>query len=636
MNRWLGWMIAGAALLAGCSVPDLEALGPFTCEDSSACAPGFTCAAGRCVRPGEVPVGPGPGNVDGGADGGGVQPGGEDGGGTQPGGTDGGTDGGTQPADTTPPTLEVFVPTLPSTPGASGSTSYAELGSDGKALPAAWLRDQEVSVELRTDTSLPLSFRVTGTDNVAVTMPVTPFTSGCSAPQCARAAVRMWQPRLDAMRGALSYEITARDEAGNTTTRTGTFPVTRWKWSYTVFAASNLDNSIEATPGIGELGTVYFGTYYTDLMALAPDGKALWPSFLRGEGAPVVGMLEDGREIIFVRNYWQEDSGNRGHMLYAYDPATRALLGSCPSTQVNELWIDSYALTSLGKFNSGVVAPAHSQPLASLLLLRGGASSSSPCQRLSTSFWPSSRGNAVVRGDALFYSDGNNNITSVTPGSSSQRSGWPVPPRRGGGFNGLAVLGDQLVMGEGTNKSGELGGISTTSLDSGKDAVLRYAGGSIAMPTVGYGGVGYGVDRQSLRLVRIASLLASASRVIQSPEAGFTALNAPTLGQGGLLYAMRGGELGVLSAADLSTQWKWTPYGYPSGGRAEAPTIDCTRDAKGNIIPGRPGVLYAPIHNKVHAIIVDSAGLDADAPWPKFQHDGRNSGNPDIPILRCP
>ncbi|WP_232293384.1 hypothetical protein [Stigmatella aurantiaca] len=32
------------------------------------------------------------------------------------------------------------------------------------------------------------------------------------------------------------------------------------------------------------------------------------------------------------------------------------------------------------------------------------------------------------------------------------------------------------------------------------------------------------------------------------------------------------------------------------------------------------------------AFIVDSPGMDPSAPWPKDQHDARNTGNPVTPI----
>ena len=41
-----------------------------------------------------------------------------------------------------------------------------------------------------------------------------------------------------------------------------------------------------------------------------------------------------------------------------------------------------------------------------------------------------------------------------------------------------------------------------------------------------------------------------------------------------------------------------------------------------------PGtLLVATQAGTLHGIYVDASGLDATAPWPKYQHDQRNSGN---------
>ena len=65
--------------------------------------------------------------------------------------------------------------------------------------------------------------------------------------------------------------------------------------------------------------------------------------------------------------------------------------------------------------------------------------------------------------------------------------------------------------------------------------------------------------------------------------------------------------------------------------------LDCSRSSDGGVMSGMPGVLYAASQDgKVFAILVDSTGLDPSAPWPKYQHDSRNTGNPGTPITVCP
>ena len=82
----------------------------------------------------------------------------------------------------------------------------------------------------------------------------------------------------------------------------------------------------------------------------------------------------------------------------------------------------------------------------------------------------------------------------------------------------------------------------------------------------------------------------------------------------------------------------------PAGGRVWAgslgsgesflasPTIGCS-PRSGAVL----GVLYLPsVTGSLFAVIVDSPGLDPSAPWPKYQHDVRNTGNPTTPIQSCP
>jgi hypothetical protein len=49
------------------------------------------------------------------------------------------------------------------------------------------------------------------------------------------------------------------------------------------------------------------------------------------------------------------------------------------------------------------------------------------------------------------------------------------------------------------------------------------------------------------------------------------------------------------------------------------------------------GILYVgSVSGSLFAVVVDSAGLEPTSPWPKYQHDVRNTGNPTTPIQSCP
>jgi hypothetical protein len=103
---------------------------------------------------------------------------------------------------------------------------------------------------------------------------------------------------------------------------------------------------------------------------------------------------------------------------------------------------------------------------------------------------------------------------------------------------------------------------------------------------------------------------------------------APVVGDHGLLYtAGVDGRLRVWSQADLSARWSIQLSTSPF---TASPNLAC--GASG----GRPGTLYvASEGGLLHALVVDSHAFDPSSPWPRYQHDARNTGNPATSTL-CP
>jgi len=135
------------------------------------------------------------------------------------------------------------------------------------------------------------------------------------------------------------------------------------------------------------------------------------------------------------------------------------------------------------------------------------------------------------------------------------------------------------------------------------------------------------------------NLLATEPRATATNAGSFPA--APVLGRQGILYTasytgsvVGVGEVSAWNATNLTNVWRLSD----SVGRTNAsPTLDCARNADGTAVSAPHGVLYVPsIDGKLYAFVVDSRGLDPDAPWPKYQHDARNTGNPNTPISSCP
>ncbi|MBE2248246.1 MAG: hypothetical protein IAE78_01775 [Myxococcus sp.] len=123
-------------------------------------------------------------------------------------------------------------------------------------------------------------------------------------------------------------------------------------------------------------------------------------------------------------------------------------------------------------------------------------------------------------------------------------------------------------------------------------------------------------------------------------EGGALGVSAPVLGGNGLAYLVSPttGRLSVVNTATAQVEWTQANAFTPG---AVSPALDVVRDrmlvkqcARG------VGLLYVAARNDaaLTAVVVDSPGLDATSPWPRFHHDNGNTGNPDTPLSSwaCP
>jgi hypothetical protein len=124
-----------------------------------------------------------------------------------------------------------------------------------------------------------------------------------------------------------------------------------------------------------------------------------------------------------------------------------------------------------------------------------------------------------------------------------------------------------------------------------------------------------GVDRQS-------------SQVGSSQTNGLVR-GVPALGDDQSIYAAT--SLGVLEAKRANLTALWSAQSLTQGGFLGSPVLDCAREGS------LQGTVYiASDVGELIAVVVDSRALDSSAPWPKYQHDVRNTGNPTTPIQSCP
>jgi hypothetical protein len=116
---------------------------------------------------------------------------------------------------------------------------------------------------------------------------------------------------------------------------------------------------------------------------------------------------------------------------------------------------------------------------------------------------------------------------------------------------------------------------------------------------------------------------------------------APLVGAAGRLYVVGSdGALRVLSSSTLAEEWRWD-NAFPTTAISQL-NLDINRDVAQPCASGQPGVLYVAASSGaetwLYAVLVDSPGLDRNAPWPRHQHDPANTGNPATPLTpwTCP
>ncbi|WP_375773432.1 PQQ-binding-like beta-propeller repeat protein [Archangium gephyra] len=554
--------------------------------------------------------------------------------------------------DRTAPALAVQVPEAqPATP--KDGFSYAD-----PMAGSAWVRDQTVTVLVESDSADidPASPRVvvrghngdTDVTDLAVRQ-VTP----CTKTYCGEVDVPLWRPGLEAFRGTFQIELAAKDRVGNERSATGSIPVTRWKWAF-----DGASGPILSTPAIGEKGTVYFGTSGTNgkVFALNPEGTPKWEAPLGPvSGSPTVGRAPDGTERIYVG----AAPATSGGVLFSLNGNTGNTISQCPEAGRNLGWGPILSGTTLFDSTLGPGLPATETAMAfshrSAVIILGP--DVNRCGSLG-SFGTMPGSSVLSRGLDVYYSSAyppdppfeQFMITALnfTLGTSSAKEGYSVPePRAPVTSMAFAQTGTEtyLLTAEGESSSNS-GGIQAFDAERGNNATWNYPSSFSGVAPVrnlalGAGNVlffGHEVATGSAPLTAI-DLFATAPR-LSVPNAG-SFPGGPVLGAGGALYTASAtgpaagiGEVSAWGSNNLTLRWKLSD----SVGRAQAtPSLDCARQADGTPAAQSKGVLYVPaLDGRLYALVVDSPGLDKNAPWPKYQRDARNTGNSGTPITNCP
>jgi hypothetical protein len=532
---------------------------------------------------------------------------------------------------------------------AIGNVTVADQQDPARGYATAFRRDEAVTVTVAANESVTsvvltaVGIGPGGAPGQTQSVLLQPAGTCGSSPFCRVGVVNLSTLEMNAFRGTVMFRVEGEDEARNPGSATAGLNVTRWKWAYEGLG------SIAGTPAVGSLGTVYIGTSTTTgagkLVALNPDGSRKWETPIGDvSGSLAVGAFNAGDEHVYAAS--RTTTAQFLSALRGTDGAEKARCTYSSATEVPGALAVGVTQLQLGTAETGV--GIYGGNTARLVGIRPDAPfQNERCIEVSGTsqgtIMASTPGSALVMKDQnIFYAGVGGTVgprmTSydLATFSNAPRPGWPQGT--GSLTRGIALVGDKLYAGSGNNDNPELGSLFSVPTTGGPISPV-YPGNASSRVfnlAIGAGDVAYfgaetatSADLVSLRL----GVSGSPMRV-----AGVDTLRAaPAVGRNDRLYTLNTqGRVSAWVASSLAPLWN-VEMQVDLSAKDTSPTLDCQRDAGGAGVTGAStGALYFAGGTKLYAFIVDSPGLDTNAPWPKYQRDARNTGNPATPVTNCP
>ena len=424
-------------------------------------------------------------------------------------------------------------------------------------------------------------------------------------------------------------------------------PVTRLKWTRLLENGSAPPSGVAVAPD----GTVVVGYSVPNaaplkvaavVEAFRPDGGVIW------KNSTLARAVRSG-PIVRSTTVFTSHAG-QAPVIIQQIVRTKLADGTVGVQCSNDTWgfFGDMAVMSTGSGENAAAVSTNGD-------LIGGGPSALSCSMVScfSSFQQDSEHpTVVIAGDvALVGSDQHDQVfkVGIDGGAFSlPDSIWTTPlnPKSlfvtgavaGGGGQGPAVGGVMAF-----NFTGDLYGTSPSDTSAGSwgAAVLAIVNGS----AWAYQGTFEHISRvrvsPTVSSVQLDSRVASA----QIPAVAFSD-HSPLVGRGGRLFVI--GNDGAVRAFDLATlgeRWRWDG----TLGLSSELNLDINRDAPQPCAAGQPGVLYVVAFSasgwhagtpdtRLYAVLVDSAGLERAAPWPRHQHDPGSTGNSTTSLVpyTCP
>jgi hypothetical protein len=528
----------------------------------------------------------------------------------------------------TPPTITLVPESAPVRPANQTDT-------DGTHR---WKKSEVAAVRLVSNRDLLTAPTSADFNNgSAVSSPAT-CAEACVAPRCYCFAVDLAQlPFTQTAPGTLygtvpvSLNKSLTDKFGNNGAAAPVaIHVTRFKWRQVVAShAAASPTALAITPSGVVIAGASVGATST-LTALEPDGGVAWQKAY-GSEAITAGPMAGETGIYFAVN-----SGGAGVLRkLALDGS-----GGTDRCSIGGLaYSGDLALAMPG-------ANEYPMAVANNATLMGGTKVEGTDCHASSVFWTTldtgDRPTVVVEEGRSYVALSSQppiwrfDTLGATPASQGSRSTITLFPSNlfsvgtnivGGGGGGPTVGGVFSFFDDGA----ALDGGATTNATPGESP-----GGAAAVGPPAAGDsrlrVYYGDSGGSFRQVRVSAdnppIFGSAS------STAATGLNlskrAPIVGAGGHLYSAASGRVYVYDSSPAQ-EWYWDVPNAPTETVGAQINLDKNRDAADPCGSGQPGVLYVVTstgaQTSVYAILVDSKGVEATAPWPRFQHNPGNTGN---------
>jgi hypothetical protein len=537
--------------------------------------------------------------------------------------------------DTTPPALDVELLNPPSYTSDGGFLTTDP--DDGVAIPVI-KKDDVVTVRVTSadpdiaGSTLAIAVTVGVDAGVELWDAGTSTTCG-AATLCADFNLVVGPQQLRAFAADVQVSASAADKAGNVGSKTKNplFHVTRWKWARSVVSASP---SFTAAPAIAHGGDVYLpssvGGAGQGVYHVTPTGAVMQDS----SAGPVAAGITIGNDGTTQQIFFMTTNGGIQTV-----GDTMHSCGSAAAANVSSLAILNDGMASL--YGIGVAGNGGSRQLVGLQAGFGCKPSTASSVDVAVP------GNVVTDGQSVWYpgSDGTVQRFSFVGGASPSFTSLSSLPSVGAGtiFGlGLIPAATKLVGGGGGVGVGRLfvRGSDGTGTTTGYNQMAPVTGvavgtGSALFAVTQAGGLGTLSKFDATGDIVVNSTALPAGFSFNFPAGVNPGATTPVLGNRGWVYATDNAG-NVVATDQQSLEVKWLkPMSGALGSTAQvlaSPSLDCNRtDASNNT-----GVYYfATTTGWLVAYIVDSPGLDSSAPWPKYQHDARNTGNTGVSIA-CP